>query len=96
MSAGKVIDDTSVPRLAPHMRLRFDEARQCWTIQAPERSFLLDETARSIVQRCDGATPVGAIIDSLCALYTDAPRAVIGADVIAMIQGFVDKSVMTP
>jgi len=34
-------------------------------------------------------------VDSFCALYTDASREVIGTDVIAMIQGFVDKSIMT-
>ena len=96
MSERKVIDDLSTPCLAPHMRLRFDEVRQCWTVQAPERSFLLDETARIIVQRCDGATHVGTIVDALCALYTDAPREVIATDVAAMIQGFVDKSIMMP
>ena len=84
----------SVPRLAPHMRLRFDRARDCWTIQAPERSFLLDPIAHQIVSRCDGVASLAGIIDSLCAAFPDAPRDVIAADVAKMIQDFVDKNVM--
>ncbi len=84
----------SAPRLAPHMRLRRDRARDSWTIQAPERSFLLDPIAYAIVSRCDGATTIGGVVDSLCAAHPDAPRDVIEGDVLTLIQDFVDKSVM--
>jgi hypothetical protein len=30
-----IVGPESVPRLAPHMKLRFDKARDTWTIQAP-------------------------------------------------------------
>jgi pyrroloquinoline quinone biosynthesis protein D len=85
----------SVPRLAEHMRLRFDKPRDSWTIQAPERVFMLDPIAHAIVSRCDGATSVGAIIDALCVAYGDAPRELIDRDVRTLIQDFADKGVMT-
>jgi pyrroloquinoline quinone biosynthesis protein D len=84
----------AVPRLKPHMRLRIDQARGSWTIQAPERSFLLDETAHAIVSRCDGATSLREITDALCAAYPDAPRDVIETDVVNLVRDLLEKGVM--
>ena len=89
-----LINMTSVPRLAPHMRLRHDKARAQWSIQAPERSFVLDAVAHAIVSRCDGAARLDAVVADLCNAFPDAPREVIEKDVIALVQNFVDKSVM--
>ncbi|MEO8925538.1 MAG: pyrroloquinoline quinone biosynthesis peptide chaperone PqqD [Caulobacteraceae bacterium] len=83
------------PSLAAHMRLRFDKARETWTIQAPERAFLLDEVAHAIVSRCDGAATLRAIVDDLWRLYGEPPRETVEADVVALIQDFADKGVMT-
>jgi pyrroloquinoline quinone biosynthesis protein D len=94
MSTRILVDATSVPRMAPHMRLRHDKARDQWTIQAPERSFVLDPVAHAIVSRCDGAASLTAIVDGLCEAFPGAPRETIEKDVIAMVQNFVDKSVM--
>lgn len=89
-----LINMTSVPRLAPHMRLRHDKARAQWTIQAPERSFMLDDVAHAIVSRCDGTARLDAVVADLCSAFPDAPREVIEKDVIELVQSFVDKSVM--
>jgi pyrroloquinoline quinone biosynthesis protein D len=89
-----MIDLDAKPKLAPHMRLRLDQARQSWTIQAPERSFLLDETAHAIVSRCDGAASVREIADALCAAYPGAPRDVIETDILDLLRNFLDKGVM--
>lgn len=86
---------TSRPRLAAHRTLRFDETRQSWTIQAPERVFLLDEVAHAIVSRCDGAKMLAVIIDELCRAYADAPREAIAGDVTKLVQNFAEKGVMT-
>ena len=94
MTARTIIDLASTPRLAPHMRLRHDKARTQWTIQAPERSFVLDEVAHAIVSRCDGAKPLEAVVTDLCNTFPGAPRDVIEKDVLALVQNFVDKSVM--
>lgn len=95
MTGRLTIDLAARPRLAPHMRLRLDAARQVWAIQAPERAFILDAPAHAVVSRCDGATTVAAIIDSLCAEFMGAPRDVIESDVIALLQNLADKSVVS-
>jgi len=89
------LTDQCVPRLAPHMRLRHDPARDIWTVQAPERSFLLDEIAHVVVVRCDGQASLAAIIDGLCTAFSDAPRDVIARDVIVLLQDLADKGVVT-
>ena len=94
MTERTIIGVASVPRLAPHMRLRHDKARAQWTIQAPERSFVLDEVAHAIVSRCDGTRPLEAVVTDLCNTFPGAPRDVIEKDVLALVQNFVDKSVM--
>jgi len=94
MSARAIVVASSVPRLADHRRLRFDKARDCWTIQAPERAFVLDEIAHAIVSQCDGKNTIDDAVDALCRMAQDAPRDVIARDVTALIQNFVDKGVM--
>ena len=81
MTAGMIdMAEDAVPHLAPGVRLKFDEARQCWVVLAPERVVMPDETALEILRRCDGETSLGAIIDALAADY-EAPRETIAADV---------------
>ena len=94
MTARAVVALESVPRLAPHMKLRFDKARDTWTIQAPERSFMLDPIAHQVVSRLDGVVAVGGVVEDLCRSFPDAPADVIEADVIKMIQDLADKSVL--
>jgi pyrroloquinoline quinone biosynthesis protein D len=94
MTERVIVSLESVPRLASHMRLRHDRVRDSWTVQAPERSFILDPIAHAIVLRCDGASNVGQVIDLLCGQYPDAPRDIIQGDVLKLIQDFADKGVM--
>lgn len=93
MIVGGVIDDGSVPRLRPHMKLSFDKKRSRWMIQAPERLFLLDDTALEILRRCDGAATIGVIVDDLAGKF-NAPRQVIMDDVKKLVQDFRDKGVL--
>jgi pyrroloquinoline quinone biosynthesis protein D len=95
MSARLLLSADAAPRLAPHMRLRHDRTRDAWAIQAPERTFLLDEIARDIITRCDGRTSLAEIIESLCEGFPDAPREVVAGDVTALLQDFTDKGVIT-
>ena len=95
MNARLLADASSRPRLAPHRRLQFDKARETWTVQAPERAFVLDETAHAIVSRCNGESSIEAIVDDLCRAYDGAPRDAVAADVLKLVQDFLDKSVMT-
>jgi pyrroloquinoline quinone biosynthesis protein D len=95
MTERLLLSDDCIPRLAPHMRLRHDPARGVWTVQAPERSFLLDEIAHAVVARCDGVASLSAIIAGLCATFADAPHDVIAKDVTTLLQGLADKGVIT-
>jgi pyrroloquinoline quinone biosynthesis protein D len=87
------IDETSTPRLAGHVTMRFDEHRDRWVILAPERVLMLDEIAVEILKRCEGGS-VAEIVDDLAQAF-DAPRADIAGDVIAMLQSLADKGVVT-
>ena len=94
MSERILVATESVARLAPHMKLRFDKARDTWTIQAPERSFMLDPVAYQVVSRLDGVATVGGVIADLCATFPDGPADVIDADVRWLLQDLADKGVL--
>ena len=88
------VSEASRPVLPRHARLKFEDTRQRWVILAPERVLAPDEIAVEILQLCDGARDVAAIIDALAAKYT-ADRAEIGRDVVAMLQDLADKGFLT-
>lgn len=87
------INEASVPALPRGVRLRHDQPREQWVLLAPERMFVLDETALAIIRLCDSRRTVAEIIDSLAADYA-APREVIAKDVLRLLQDFADKSVV--
>ena len=88
------VSEASRPILPRHARLKFDETRQVWVILAPERVLAPDEIAVEVLQLCDGARSLDAIIDLLAAKYS-AERAAIASDVIAMLQDLADKGFLT-
>lgn len=94
MSAGLIVSERSVPALPRHVKLRFDQARGRWIVNAPERVLVPDAIALAILERCDGQRDVAAIADDLSARYS-APRAEILADVIEMLQDLADKGFLT-
>ena len=87
------IDAAAIPRLKPHVRLQFSEARGQWIVQAPERVLMPDETALSILKLCDGTANVGAIAETLAREYA-APRDVVEVDVLEMLQDLADKGII--
>jgi pyrroloquinoline quinone biosynthesis protein D len=72
------------PRLAPGVRLHFDQTRNAWVLLGPERVIETEGPASEILRRCDGTRTVGQIVDELAALYT-AERAEIEGDVQDML-----------
>jgi coenzyme PQQ biosynthesis protein PqqD len=83
----------TVPRLARGARLQRDVARNRWIVQAPERVLVPEETALAVLQRCDGVATVAAIVDGLARAYR-APREVIEADVIELLDDLFAKRVL--
>jgi coenzyme PQQ biosynthesis protein PqqD len=94
MSARLVFGAATVPRLADHVTLKFDERRGQWLLLAPERLFVLDETARAVVERCRGEATLAAIAEALAADY-DAPPARVLADAEALLQDLADRGLVT-
>ncbi len=86
-------DEAAAPRFRPGVRFRFDEPRQAWILLAPEKLFMPEGTAIEILKRVDGVRTLGAIIDDLAGAY-QAPRALIAADVIAMLDDLNAKGVV--
>jgi pyrroloquinoline quinone biosynthesis protein D len=95
MTARQIIGEQARPRLAPHVRLRFDERRERWVVLAPERLLMPDEIAVEVLHRCDGQTSIVAIVDGFAAAF-DAGREEIMEDVLALVQELVDKGVLVP
>ena len=72
------------PRLTKKARLHFDRHEGKMMLLSPERGIVLNESARAVVERCDGSRTVEAIVSELVAL-TGADRAVIARDVGALL-----------
>jgi pyrroloquinoline quinone biosynthesis protein D len=81
------------PKLQSFVRLQYDETRERWVLQAPERVLVLDETSKDIVVLCDGKRSISDIVERFVAVY-DAPKDVISHDVNAMLQVLRDKGVL--
>ncbi len=83
------LDD--IPKLPRHAKLRYDEARKKWIINAPERVFELDEIAAEIMQMLDGNLSINDMVDKLVIKFENAPREQISQDVVVMLQSLADK-----
>ncbi len=93
MTDAVVVAGGSVLRFAAHAKFRFDAVRQAWVVLAPERLLLPDEQAVAVLRLVDGVRDADAVVDALSREY-DAPREVVAADVLPMLQDLVDKKVL--
>ena len=57
------------PRLAPHVRLTYDRARQRHVLLTPETVTLLNGTGAAILELCDGERTVTEILAELGGRY---------------------------
>jgi pyrroloquinoline quinone biosynthesis protein D len=81
------------PKLAPGVRLHFDNTRSAWVLLSPERVIEAEGPASEILSRCDGTRTVAVIIDELAVVYA-ADRAVIAQDVTDMLVDMVGKRLL--
>ena len=63
------IDDAARPRLAPHVRMRFDDARGQHALLSPETVWVINDTGAAIVELCDGRRTVAEIESELHSRY---------------------------
>ena len=74
----------SRPRLPRGVRLKHDDVRGEWLLLAPERVVKANAVAVAVLERCDGARTLDAIVDDLATTY-HADRAIIDRDVRKLI-----------
>jgi pyrroloquinoline quinone biosynthesis protein D len=62
-------DEAGRPRLAPHVRLVFDRARDRHVLLTPEAVTVLNGTGASVLGLCDGHRTVAEIVAELRGRY---------------------------
>lgn len=55
------VDAAVRPRLAPHVRMRYDGTRGQHVLLSPETVWVINETGAAIVELCDGRRTVAEI-----------------------------------
>ena len=63
------IDDSARPRLAPHVRMRFDAARGQHALLSPETVWVVNDTGAAIVELCDARHTIAEIQSELRSRY---------------------------
>jgi pyrroloquinoline quinone biosynthesis protein D len=71
VTATLLVDD--LVRVAPHHRLRWEEAQGCYVLLYPEGIVQLNETAAEIMRRCEQAKVVASIMREVQTLYPEEP-----------------------
>lgn len=85
---------TDIPAFRRGVKFRFDTVREAWVLLAPEKLFMPDQIAVEILKLVDGARSIDAMVDDLAARF-EAPRDVIAADVIAVLEDLVQRGAVT-
>lgn len=67
--AMELIDESARPRLAPHVRMVFNAARQEYALLSPESVLVINATGAAIVQLCDAQRSVAEIQSELSNQY---------------------------
>ncbi|HEY6933692.1 MAG TPA: pyrroloquinoline quinone biosynthesis peptide chaperone PqqD [Marmoricola sp.] len=65
------MDDSARPRLAPHVRMRYDAARRQHALLSPENVLVINDTGAAIVRLCDGQRTVAEIEAELQGRYDE-------------------------
>ena len=85
-----VLDPASIPVLPRHVKLRFDKVRDRWVILAPERVLVPDEISVEVLQLCDGARSIDAVVAVLAEKFAADP-ALILTDCLGLLQDLANK-----
>ena len=94
MKTRSILDGEALPRLAPHVRFRFDETRARWVVLSPERLLVPDTIAVEVLKLCDRKTSIAVMITTLAERY-QAPRETVEADVLELLQDLTDQGILT-
>lgn len=75
----------SGPRITQKARLKWDGRENRFLLLYPERGLALSDTAAQILQLCDGAHSVDAIVDELSRTRPNTDRDTILGDVTSFL-----------
>jgi len=84
------MEPSFMPRLAKKARLRFDRHSGQHMLMYPERGLALNDSAKMIVERCDGTRSVAQIVRELDALAGHS----VEADVLAVLEDLQKKGLL--
>ena len=87
MPTARTVGDADRPRLAPHVRLTYDPARERHVLLAPETVSVLNGSGATILNLCDGRRTVAEIVAELEGRYDR----VAGAEVRQFLDRLVSK-----
>ena len=65
----EIADEAARPRLARHVRMRFDAARGQYALLSPETIWVLNDTGVAIVELCDARRTIAEIQSELRSRY---------------------------
>lgn len=82
------LDRNACYGIAPGHRMQWEEAQHSWVILYPEGMVQLNESAAEILRRCDGVTPLSAVIAELEAAYGGSD---VAADVLELVQAALEQ-----
>ena len=85
------LNENDIPKLPRHAKLRYDEARKKWIINAPERVFELDEIAAEVMQLVNGKSSILEIVEILVKKFDGATQDIVKKDVLLMLQPLAEK-----
>tara|TARA_A100001015_G_C14335712_1_gene461083 strand:+ start:89 stop:379 length:291 start_codon:yes stop_codon:yes gene_type:complete len=85
------LNENDIPKLPRHAKLRYDEARKKWIINAPERVFELDEIAAEVMQLVNGNSSILEIVEILVKKFDGATQDIVKKDVLSMLQPLAEK-----
>ena len=80
-------DSADRPRLAPHVRLAYDQTRQRHVLLTPETVTLLNGSGAAILELCDGVRTLSEILAELGGRYDR----VADSEVRAFLNGLLAK-----
>jgi pyrroloquinoline quinone biosynthesis protein D len=83
----QIVDNGERPRLAPHVRLAYDQARQRHVLLTPETVTLLNGTGAAILELCDGVRSLAEILAELGGRYDR----VADSEVRAFLNGLLER-----
>lgn len=76
------VDQESCYGMASGHRLQWEKAQGCWVVLYPEGMVKLNDSAAEILRRCDGTTPLKAVIADIEKAYGESD---LRADVVELV-----------